>query len=146
MFHLLRFDCKYRKIIYGLTCCDIENLFRFIVPFCFSKKESASWRKPDKGLHPLCRMVPWFGFCTTVASALVILLSEKCRLVFLGRVFVLSLKDWYYLRLDKSSIKICSTRVVHFNSFTKRLKMNKQLLPMKPIKDKMPGSKSNWLK
>jgi hypothetical protein len=51
-----------------------ENYFTkqlkfFPVLFCFSpefryrssghgKKESASWRKPDKGLHPLFREVP----------------------------------------------------------------------------------------
>lgn len=39
-----------------------------------------------------------------------------------------------FLRLDKSSKKICSTRVVSFHFFTKKAKTNKQLLPMKLIR------------
>ncbi len=35
---------------------DIKKSFVFIVLFCFSKKEPK--KEPDKGLHPLCGVVP----------------------------------------------------------------------------------------
>jgi hypothetical protein len=39
------------------------------------------------------------------------------------------------------SIKIFSTRVINFHFFTKKMKINKQPLPMKLKKDLMLGSK-----
>ena len=50
------------------------------VLFCFSKKERK--KEPDKELHPLCRIVPWLNFCTTVLKGIGSLMLSPDRKLY----------------------------------------------------------------
>ena len=95
---------KKKRCLFSNGCIKNNYSLLFLVLFCFSKKVTK--KEPDKGLHPLCRMVPWFGFCTTVACTSVILLlgavnRTKLKAVFNWRDthtwFLLKrLRPWYF--------------------------------------------------